>query len=82
MALQRSWVYRRATGMGEPLTELRRRVYRRSISKGVGVIEAGGLTSGFPPHYSGACLPKIPINGTSTLARAVRGEGQGTAQTV
>jgi hypothetical protein len=40
MALQRSWVYRRVTGMGKPLMELRRRVYRRSISKGVGVIEA------------------------------------------
>lgn len=26
--------------MGKPLMELRRRVYRRSISKGVGVIEA------------------------------------------
>jgi hypothetical protein len=54
--------------MRDPLTELRRRVYRRSISKGLGVIGAEGLTSGFPPHYSGVCLPKIPINGTSALA--------------
>jgi hypothetical protein len=40
MALERSQVHQRATGMGEPLMELRRRVYRRSISRDIGVIEA------------------------------------------
>jgi hypothetical protein len=40
MALQGSWVHRRARGVGKPLGELRRRVYRRSISKDIGVLEA------------------------------------------
>jgi hypothetical protein len=40
MVLQRSRVYWRGTGMREPLMELRVRVYRRSISKDMGVIEA------------------------------------------
>jgi hypothetical protein len=40
MALQRSWDYRRAIGMGEPLIELRRHVDGCSISRDIGVIEA------------------------------------------
>jgi hypothetical protein len=36
MARQRSWVSRKAIVMGEPLMELRRQVYRRSISRAIG----------------------------------------------
>jgi hypothetical protein len=41
MALQGSWVHRRARGEGKPLGELRRRVYRRSTSKDIMVAFLG-----------------------------------------